>query len=315
MTIPDPFALRDGLAVYRIGEGPPILLMPGPHHFQQPGDGSAAPLIDGLTALGRQVISFDPPGVGRSSRLARVSMAEMHECADEALAAAGVDGTVDAIGHSMGGLAVLVYAIERPDRVRRLVLVGTGTGGRAYMTAPGALWNRSHPQFWRMALLGMLQMAWRGRAPELLLFNFIRRCSFVDRRMATTVGVTWRDWLRPRRGRTDWHQVARRLDYGPRLSELRLPTLILCGRRDPQYPPSCSEELADGIAGSHVAWFERSGHFPFLEEPEAFWGVIGEFVGGQVAGPERTDQARDSTNSNATAMAAAARPSSVAPAP
>jgi proline iminopeptidase len=278
MTPPDPFAIRDGLAIYRIGEGPPILLMPGPHRFQQPGDGSAAPLIDGLTRLGRQVISFDPPGAARSSRLARVSMAEMHDCADEALAAVGVAGPIDAVGHSMGGLAVLAYAVGRPGRVRRLVLIGTGTGGRAYMTAPGALWNRSHPQFWRMAMLGILQMAWPRRAPELILFNFIRCCSFVDRRFVRTRAVKWRDWLRPRRGRTDWHQVARRLDYGPRLAEIDVPTLILCGRHDPQYPPACSEELARGIAGSRVAWFERSGHFPFIEEPEAFWGAVGDFL-------------------------------------
>jgi proline iminopeptidase len=276
---PDPLVIHDGLAIYRIGDGPPILLMPGPHRFQQPGDGSASPLIAGLTRLGRQVVSFDPPGAGRSSRPARVSMAEMHDCADEALAAAGVDWPVAAIGHSMGGLAVLAYAIERPDRVGRLVLVGTGTGGRAYMHAPGALWNRSHPGFWQMAALGILQMAWRRRAPELWLFNVIRRQSFVDARFARTTPVAWRDWLRPRLGRTDWHQVARRLDYGPRLGEIAVPTLILCGRHDPQYPPSCSEELAGGIRRSQVRWFERSGHFPFVEEPDRFWRAVDDFLG------------------------------------
>ena len=148
------------------------------------------PLIEGLTALGRQVISFDPPASGRSNRPMRLSMSEMHDCADEALAVCGISGPVDAVGHSMGGLAVLAYAIERPDRVRRLVLIGTGTGGRAYMTAPGALWNRSHPQFWRLAALGILQMVWRRRAPEKILNDFIHRQSFVDQRWAgsTTSG-------------------------------------------------------------------------------------------------------------------------------
>ena len=60
-ALPNPVAIHDGPAVYRIGDGQPILLMPGAHRFQQPGDESAAPLTDGLTRLEQQVASFDPP--------------------------------------------------------------------------------------------------------------------------------------------------------------------------------------------------------------------------------------------------------------
>jgi pimeloyl-ACP methyl ester carboxylesterase len=56
------------LAVYRIGEGRPVLFMPGPHRFQRPGLRSADALIAGLTGLGRSVITFDPPGSGQSTR-------------------------------------------------------------------------------------------------------------------------------------------------------------------------------------------------------------------------------------------------------
>ena len=95
--------------------------MPGPHRFARPGLPMTDALIDGLTALHRQVITFDPPGSGGSTRPANLSMREMHDCADEALDVCGVVGGVDAVGHSMSGLALLAYAIERPGRVRRLV--------------------------------------------------------------------------------------------------------------------------------------------------------------------------------------------------
>jgi pimeloyl-ACP methyl ester carboxylesterase len=275
---PEPYAIHDGLAVYRVGDGAPVLLMPAPHRYQIPGDGSAMPLIEGLTALGRQVISFDPPASGRSDRPMRLSMSEMHDCADEALATCGISEPIDALGHSMAGLTVLAYAIERPQRVRRLVLIGTGTGGRAYMSAPGALWNRTHPHFRRMASLAILQMLWRRRAPEVLLNDLILRESFVDKRFAEPTPLSVRDWFRPRRGHTEWHDIAGGLDYGPRLREIDAPTLILCGRHDPQYAPACSEELAAGIRDSRVAWFERSGHFPFIEESDAFWPVVGHFL-------------------------------------
>lgn len=274
----DPLLVHDGLALYRIGQGEPVLLMPGPHRFQQAGDGSAAPLVDGLVSIGRQVVTFDPPGAGHSDRPAHVSMAEMHDCADETLAVLGLEGPVDALGHSMGGLTVLGYALERPGHVRRLVLVGTGTGRRAYMRAPGALWNRTHPHFWGMVARAILQSAVRTRAPEALLLNYIQRESYVDRSLADSWPIAPADWWRPRRGRTEWHRVVSDLDYGPRLAEVAAPTLVLCGRHDPQYPPNCSEELAAGIPGARLMWFERSGHYPFREEPQTFWAAVDGFL-------------------------------------
>ena len=244
---PRPALIYDGLAVYSVGQGAPILFMPGPHRFEQPGDRMADALIAGLVALGRRVVTFDPPASGRSTRPARLGMPEMHACASEALLACGIAGPVDGLGHSMGGLALLAYAIAQPRQVKRLVLIGTGSGGPAYTRAPGALWNRSHPAFWRMALLGILHIAWPRLGPQQIILNLIERESFVDRRLARPRPVLARDWLRPRRGRTDWHRVARRLDYRPHLAEITQPTLLLCGRHDPQYPPACTAELARNI--------------------------------------------------------------------
>lgn len=281
---PVPYLIHEGLAVYRFGSGEPILFMPGPHRFQKPGDRAADLLISGLTQLGRQVISFDPPGSGRSTRPARLGMPEMHQCASEALDMCGVSGPVDVLGHSMGGLTALAYAIEQTTRVRRLVLVGTGSGGPAYMNAPGALWNSSHPAFWRMALLGILHILWPRLGPQQLMLNFIERQSFYDPRHFRPKAVSLRDWLRPRQGRTDWHRVASRLDYAPRLGTIGVPALILCGRHDPQYPPACSEELAAGIRNARLAYFERSGHYPFIEEAGAFWQALGDFQAGGPGG-------------------------------
>jgi pimeloyl-ACP methyl ester carboxylesterase len=277
---PEPFVVHDGLAVYRFGSGPPVLFMPGPHRFQRPGDPSADALIAGLTELRREVVTFDPPGSGFSTRQADLGMYEMHECADEALEASGVSGPVVAVGHSMGGLAALAYALERPERVARLILVGTGTGGPAYYGAPGALWNRTHPAFWAMAGLGILHIVIPRLGPQKLMNNFIDRHSVHRPESAEplTERIELCDWLRPRSGRTDWHRIALKLDYSRRLGEIGVPTLILCGRHDPQFPPTASLELAAAIGGSRLAFFSGSGHYPFLEEPERFWRVVAAFL-------------------------------------
>jgi pimeloyl-ACP methyl ester carboxylesterase len=72
--------------------------------------------------------------------------------------------------------------------------------------------------------------------------------------------------------------VAKLLDYTSRLGELDAPVLVLCGRHDPQYPPACSAQLAAGIRGARLRYFERCGHYPFIEEPQAFWAGVDAFL-------------------------------------
>ena len=63
-----------------------------------------------------------------------------------------------------------------------------------------------------------------------------------------------------------------------------MPTLVLCGRHDPQYPIACSQELAASILSAHLIVFERSGHYPFIEEGEAFWRTVDEFLAQRSSG-------------------------------
>ena len=224
---PVPHALHKGLAVFRFGTGDPLLFMPYPHGLGVVGDPKLMAFFARLTALGREVITFDPPGAGRSTRPTRLGMPEMIACAEEALAVCGIAGPVDVLGHSQGGVAALAFALARPGRVRRLVLLNTSAGGPAFLRAPGAIWNRSHPDFWWFALRALLAVAIPRRATETLMNNLIFRASYVDRTRFTPTPPAPRDWLRPPVGRTGWGQkVAWRLDYNMRLAQVRAPTLV-----------------------------------------------------------------------------------------
>jgi pimeloyl-ACP methyl ester carboxylesterase len=283
LVAPDPLptVTTDGLAVFARGEGPPLLLMPYGHAVSVVGDATMERLLDGLAGLGRRVVTFDPPGSGRSTRRPRLGMPEMLGCAEETLATLGIDGPVDVFGHSQGGVAALAFALERPERVRRLVLANTSSGGPAFLRAPGALWNRSHPDFWRFALLAMLYLVWRTPATETLMNNLIFRDSYVERARFTARPIAIRDWFRPVRPRAAWGtRVSRRLNYSRRLGLVRAPTLVLVSRFDPQMPPACGEELARGIRDARPVRFERSGHYPFVEEPEPFWSSVSAFLAG-----------------------------------
>jgi pimeloyl-ACP methyl ester carboxylesterase len=161
---------------------------------------------------------------------------------------------------------------------RRLVLICTAAGGPSYLHAPGAIWRRDHPDYWRMGLPAALFWITRRRAPETLMLNAIFRASYADRTRFAPAAVAWRDWLRPGRPRLWWNQLARHLDFRDRLCEVRVPALVVAGRRDPQMPPACAEELARGIPAARLVVCEHSGHYPFLEEPTIFWAAAGAFL-------------------------------------
>jgi proline iminopeptidase len=273
-----PFTIHEGLAVYRIGSGKPTLFMPGPHRFQRPGMRSADAIIAGLNHLDRQVITYDPPGSGFSPRPENLGMTEMHDCADEALAVCNISTPVDAIGHSMGGFALLAYALENPSQVRSMVLIGTGSGQPSYMQAKGALWNPSHPGFYPFVAVSLLHIVWPFLGPQKWMNNLIDYHSFQDKSNCERNEISLRDWFQPRSGRTNWHRIAVKLDYSQRLVEIRVPTLILCGRHDPQFPADCSLGLASGIPHARLLWFERSGHYPFIEEYDLFWQSVADFL-------------------------------------
>jgi pimeloyl-ACP methyl ester carboxylesterase len=104
--------------------GPPLVFA---QHFMGNLD-NFDPAIGDALAPGREIILFDNAGVGRSTGTAPDTIAGM--AAD---AASFIDGlgltSVDILGHSMGGEIAQLIALDRPDLVRRLVLVGTGPRG------------------------------------------------------------------------------------------------------------------------------------------------------------------------------------------
>ncbi len=63
-----------------------------------------------------------------------------------------------------------------------------------------------------------------------------------------------------------------------RLSEIRVPTLVIVGRHDWITPLEASEEIAASIPNSRLVIFEHSGHSPQTEERDAFLSTVNQFL-------------------------------------
>jgi pimeloyl-ACP methyl ester carboxylesterase len=127
-SAPTRFVEVDGIrfAYRRFGNpiGTPIVLL---QHFMGNLDNYDPAITDAL-AKRREVILTDNAGVGRSTGTAPETVAGMARDAASLIDALGLE-QVDLFGFSMGGFVAQQMAVDRPDLVRRLVLVGTGPRG------------------------------------------------------------------------------------------------------------------------------------------------------------------------------------------
>jgi len=276
----EPTVIIDGLAVYMVGNGDPVLILPYPHA------GTEAPMAQSdftgiFTALGRRVITFDVPGAYASTREPRADMDEMLECALDALEAAGVKGKVDVAGHSMGGLVALAFALEHPERVDQLLLINTLSGFDASLKwgLPSSAWKWYQKEYWQLMIWGTRLMNGRGDlATHKRLMHLMHEASFVDKSFISPLIIDEEDKEIPTPVRFRWQKALWGINYASALEQVSAPTLITAGRYDPQTPVPCANELAAGIRGSRLEIFENSGHAPFIEEKEKFLDIVSGFL-------------------------------------
>jgi proline iminopeptidase len=69
-------------------------------------------------------------------------------------------------------------------------------------------------------------------------------------------------------------ELLRGYDVTARLAEITAPTLVLVGRDDFVTPPSQAERIRRGVPDAELVVFERSGHHPYAEEPDAFAAAV-----------------------------------------
>lgn len=177
--------------------------------------------------------------------------------------------SVDVVGNSMGGLWSLWLALDRPERVRSLTLVG----------APAMVGGGSAPLPMRLLGkpgLGRLMMAleppspkqvavlWRrmGHDPEQLDPTILRAMLAAER--VPGYGPAWRALMRrvltlggPRR------DVAL---ADAELARIRCPLQYLWGRGDPFGGPVLGRRVAGLTPGARLAEF-GTGHLPWLDDP------------------------------------------------
>ncbi|MBW3630054.1 MAG: alpha/beta hydrolase [Gemmatimonadetes bacterium] len=258
------------------GTGTPMLLLHGgmglDHSYFRPW---LDPLGDEF-----ELLYLDQRGNGRSARPAEWSSVDHRTWVDDVEAVRAQLGheRIFLLGHSYGGFLAQEYALRYPERLAGLVLVATAA---AFEHAEVMLANaaaRATPE-----VMDALARCLSGPAPDDEAVGNLWRAIFPlyfhasDERLMEEVSA------RIRFSAGAWNRSVFELmptfDVGNRLSALQVPTLILSGRDDWIMPvDQAGEPLRRAIPDAEHVVFERSGHFPWMEEPDTFMAAIRDWL-------------------------------------
>jgi haloalkane dehalogenase len=269
------------LSVTDTGEGPTLLFSHGTptwsyewrHH---------------LRALGGRYrcIAPDHLGFGLSPRPADADYRpEAHARRFAALLDALRVGRYTLVAHDYGGPFALAAALDRPERVERIVL----SNSFAWSVASVG------PRERRMArLAGSALFRWMYRRLDLSFV--ISRSAWGDRR--TMTAGTWRPYraLFPdadSRERVLW-ALARAMEGSAtfcnglwqRLDRLRgVPVHLIWGMRDTAFPPSALARFRTAWPHASVLELTEAGHWPHEEQPERCVASVAAFLDASAAAP------------------------------
>ncbi len=169
------------------------------------------------------------------------------------------------VGHSMGGTVSLSVAIKYPERVSKVVVVGSPMVGSSL--APLLKLAGYRPiAFMLFNMMGVFRTAMRMYSP--IICKDPRFADMMDHDLSRT---TVESFLRS-------ISSLRRTDLIPMLPQIRIPAMGMYGDKDVIVHPLQWQPMQKGIEHAIIERFPASGHFPMLEEPAAFSQKLKAFL-------------------------------------
>ena len=186
--------------------------------------------------------------------------------------AAELPEPVALVGWSLGGMVALALAARHPDKVAKLVLVGTSPAfvqrdDWPHGLAPEVLagFAEALGQDYRATLLRFLSLQARGGDAARDVIGRLRETVFARGEPAAATLAAGLALLRD-------------VDLRALAGQVRCPTLVVHGGYDTLCPPEAGRWLADRVRGARLALQPRAAHAPFLSHPEWFVDELGRFL-------------------------------------
>jgi pimeloyl-ACP methyl ester carboxylesterase len=230
-----------------------------------------------LSAYG-DVIAYDRPGFGFTQRPTSWEGENPYGSLgndlilDELIAEYASDREVFLVGHSAGGTQAAQYVVDNPGVVSGLILISPAiltTGG----SPSGFNWIFSIPQLDHLGPLLVSSIASSG-------MDLLDRSWFDKSKITDEIKTGYRaplDIIGWEEGFWEFNRAPRTFNVKDRLSEIKIPTVLITGDTDVVVATADTEALATMIEGSSLVVIPKSGHLAHEETPVETMRAIDDY--------------------------------------
>ena len=234
-------------------------------------------------AVDHQVIFYDQRACGRSSiAVDTTSMSLEGFVEDIELLRKKLDlEKITVLGHSWGGLLAMKYAIKYPNNLQKLILSNSVPASLEDWQEEQSLLSQKVTTADSLTRNEIIQSGEMKDDPasaikKLMLLSFKTQFHDTTRMDSLNLNIA-PDFLDRSAIFSQLGPDLAHFDLHHELEQLEVPTLVIYGEKEPAAALS-GKKLKQEISGATLEIIEKSGHFPFVEQPDAYFDAINKFL-------------------------------------
>jgi pimeloyl-ACP methyl ester carboxylesterase len=174
-------------------------------------------------------------------------------------------GQAPIVGHSMGGTVSLSLAIQYPQRVTKVAVIGSPIDGKSlaallklagYRPIAVVVYN----------LMWALKFGIKLSSP--MITKEERWYQMIDKDLSKTTVESFLTSI----------SSLHRTNLTHKIQSITVPIMGIYGNKDIIVNPAQWKPLKENLPNAQIEWFENAGHFPMLDQPEVFQKTLLEFL-------------------------------------
>lgn len=162
------------------------------------------------------------------------------------------------LGNSLGGHVALVYTLNNPKKVKRLVL--TGSSGLFEDSMGGSFPKRGNYEYVKE------RTEYTFYDPATATKELVDEVFDITNSNAKCLRII------------AIAKSAQRHNLGKDLENIQVPTLLIWGLNDTITPPLVAHEFNRLMSNSELYFIDKCGHAPMMEHPERFNSILDKFL-------------------------------------